>query len=1709
MAQAELLKPSSLVKEAKKSNKNLNANIFTLSADRSPVSIPAELDEYSVLKLDKKAISTISKTKATMITLTIPQNGRNNITLELVEVNPFAENFILRAAPSMEIMSNDPGKHYRGIIQGQEKSIASISIYGEEVMGLISHPSATGNLVLGKLENTDQHILYQDDQIVNKRKASCQVADSNEHYSDEELRGIKTGTRALTDCVRLYIEVDNDIYINKGSSTTSVNNYVGGIFNQVSTLYANEQIKTVVSEILVWTQASPYNATSSDGMLNAFAAQRQGFNGDLGMLLSYKVGGGIAWVNGLCRSNPDYSMSYSGIQSSYQNVPTYSWTVEVCAHEFGHLFGSQHTHACVWNGNNTAIDGCATPEGSCANPGMPSAALGGTIMSYCHLTSVGIKFANGFGPQPGNVMRSRVTNATCLQPCDGGGSGGGGTTCTENTLTIELRTDSYANETTWEIKNSSGVIQYTGGPYGSANTLNVQTLCLPSGCYTFTIRDTYGDGICCSYGNGSYTIKQGTSTLITGGQFGTTETKSFCTSGTVSSNLTLSSTGQTVGSTASSTSVGVTSNVSWTASSNATSWCTVSPSSGSNNGTLTVAYGANTASAARTATITVVGGGITRTYTLTQSGVSSNLTLSSAGQNVGSSASSASVGVTSNITWTASSNATSWCTVSPSSGSNNGTLTVTYGANTASAARTATITVVGGGITRTYALTQSGVSSSLTLSSTGQTVGSTASSTSVGVTSNVAWSASSNGTSWCTVSPSSGSNNGTLSIVYSANTGTTSRSAVITVSGGGISTTYSLTQTGASSNLTLSSAGQTVGSTASNASIGVTSNVSWSASSNATSWCNVSPNSGSNNGTLTITYSTNTGTTSRSANITVTGGGITRTYVLTQNGASTNLSLTSSGQTVAASSGTTSVGVVSNIAWSASSNAPAWCNVSPSTGSNNGTLSVSYGANTSSTARSATITVTGLGGSQSYTLTQNGVSNNLTLSSTGQTVGQTGGTASVGVTSNIAWTAVSNATSWCTVSPSSGSNNGTLSITYSAHTGSAARTATISVTGGGITQNFVLTQNGNCNNIVVEIKTDQYPTEITWNIKDAQGAIVANGGNYGSPYNVFTSNYCLASGCYTFNISDTYGDGILSPGYFRVLQGTTEAVSNSVYGASKTINFCLGGTVNPTCNDGIKNGNETGIDCGGTCVPCSSCNDGIKNGNETGIDCGGSCIPCATCNDGIKNGNETGVDCGGSCTPCTSCNDGIKNGNETGIDCGGSCTPCATCNDGIKNGNETGVDCGGSCSACGDCVNIKVEIRTDQYPTEISWNIKNASGNIVANRSGYTLSQSLYPNDYCLPAGCYTFNITDTYGDGILSPGYFRILNGANILLNNTLYTYSGSFSFCIGSTAPTCTDGIKNGNETGIDCGGSCQPCSTSSCTDGIKNGNETGIDCGGSCAPCATCNDGIKNGNETGIDCGGSCPPCSTGGSGTILSGSYFENGWDGWIDGGGDCVRYFGSLTPEGDYSIRIRDDSDTQSAMTSPVINLAAFNTVKIEFMFRSNGMEAGEDFWLRYFNGTQWNTVATFASGTAFVNNQLYTSTITLTGQFPTNAQFRFQCDASDNDDEVYIDAVIIRASSGANLVQDIITIQSENNIVMGDNLLTGMTITPNPAENIIRIHVNDKIEKLEIFNVSGQLIALPVIEDERSINISGLRPGVYIIRAETGEDVFVQRFVKI
>lgn len=205
-----------------------------------------------------------------------------------------------------------------------------------------------------------------------------------------------------------------------------------------------------------------------------------------------------------------------------------------------------------------------------------------------------------------------------------------------------------------------------------------------------------------------------------------------------------------------------------------------------------------------------------------------------------------------------------------------------------------------------------------------------------------------------------------------------------------------------------------------------------------------------------------------------------------------------------------------------------------------------------------------------------------------------------------------------------------------------------------------------------------------------------------------------------------------------------------------------GGEPSASCTNGMKDGDETANDCGGTCPPClvgqacaaptdcvsrrceedagsggsaaatcvaAQCNNGVQDGDETDTDCGSgasphpdnpACPPCANLQD-----CAVGSDCGslscvaGRCLP-PSCSDGVKNGKETGIDCGDLCAGCeageacsnstdcsdlvcveqvclsASCSDGVKNGKETDIDCGGTecrtrcpagqgCTASTDC----------------------------------------------------------------------------------------------------------------------------------------------------------------------------------------------------------------------------------------------------------------------------------------------------------------------------------------------------------------------------------------------------------------------------------------
>lgn len=342
---------------------------------------------------------------------------------------------------------------------------------------------------------------------------------------------------------------------------------------------------------------------------------------------------------------------------------------------------------------------------------------------------------------------------------------------------------------------------------------------------------------------------------------------------------------------------------------------------------------------------------------------------------------------------------------------------------------------------------------------------------------------------------------------------------------------------------------------------------------------------------------------------------------------------------------------------------------------------------------------------------------------------------------------------------------------------------------------------------------------------------------------LFASALCLAVACSSesTNVGGTGGAGGSSGGNSGT-GGGTGGTGTGGSGGTAGAGGSGGDASTDPCTDGVKNGDETAQDCGGSCSPCDN-----GKGCKTGADCVSkvcddqqlTCTP-PDCTDGQTNGQETAPDCGGPA--CPKCADGkaCANGSDcsSGV-CVGSVCQAPSCSDGLKNGSETGVDCGSTCTTgqgktckdgegCGD-------------PSEC------ASGVCIGS-----------PVKTCAAATC-----TDT------------AKNGSETDLN------------CGGGSCPKCADGLACG--AGTDCtSGVCSSsvCQVATCNDGVKNGAETDQDCGSGCPKCAngkacagpadctsgvclgnlclapTCSDNVKNGNEGDIDCGGSqCAGCAAG--------------------------------------------------------------------------------------------------------------------------------------------------------------------------------------------------------------------------------------------------------
>ncbi len=554
--------------------------------------------------------------------------------------------------------------------------------------------------------------------------------------------------------------------------------------------------------------------------------------------------------------------------------------------------------------------------------------------------------------------------------------------------------------------------------------------------------------------------------------------------------------------------------------------------------------------------------------------------------------------------------------------------------------------------------------------------------------------------------------------------------------------------------------------------------------------------------------------------------------------------------------------------------------------------------------------------------------------------------------------------------------------------------------------------NDECNDnaVSINITLDNYPAETTWSITNSNGTTVASSnGNYGGQAqgSTVTEDVCLPNGCFDFTINDSYGDGICC-GYGNGSYTVTDANGNVLasggdFGSSETKNFCFNGQQDPCA------GNGGDADGDGVCANVD-CNDNNAN-------IGAQQAPGAACND--NNPNTT--------------NDVIQ---SDGCTCAGTALPCT---------NAGGDADGDGVCANVDCNDNNANIGAQQTP-----------GTACNDNNSNTI------NDVIQSDGCTCTGTPDNGGGGC---------NDNPVTINITLDNYPEETSWSI-TNENGATVASSNGTYSGQADGSTVTEdvCLPNGCFDfTINDAYGDGICCGyGNGSYTIT----GANGNvlASGGDFGSSetknfCFGNGGGGGGCTTYDSENFDSWGIWNDGGSDSRRSsdYAAYANTGTYCVRLRDNSGQASSMYTDVLNLSGYSSLDISFSFITNSMETGEDFFLEMSTngGSSYTVIQNWVADTDFTNGIRYNETVVV-GGFSSSTVFRIRCDASGNNDLVYIDDVVIEDCGSE---------------VRLENVIEAINIFPNPSTSYINVDLHQIVKTLDtqnievtIFSLNGQVL---------------------------------------
>jgi hypothetical protein len=185
--------------------------VFKRLGDPDP-SMQRVLKRGSLLSLDKKALRELKSNKPEFLVMDLPFENGQTLTVELVKNKVLDTDFkVSTSAPIANGFTYESGLYYQGVVRGPARSVAAISIIGEELIGVID-VDGLGNFILGEVENDAEkrYAFYRTDDLVHDMKAGCDTEDVpvNVANTAEQISVMNTDPNR---CVKIYFECEYDM----------------------------------------------------------------------------------------------------------------------------------------------------------------------------------------------------------------------------------------------------------------------------------------------------------------------------------------------------------------------------------------------------------------------------------------------------------------------------------------------------------------------------------------------------------------------------------------------------------------------------------------------------------------------------------------------------------------------------------------------------------------------------------------------------------------------------------------------------------------------------------------------------------------------------------------------------------------------------------------------------------------------------------------------------------------------------------------------------------------------------------------------------------------------------------------------------------------------------------------------------------------------------------------------------------------------------------------------------------------------------------------------------------------------------------------------------------------------------------------------------------------------------------------------------------